>query len=270
MEQMRAAREAASAAEVARANQAREAATIRGQDITDARTREEGASNRAVQMRGQNLTDARSREAGQFRSVDGVGLFRIDPRSNTAEAIVGPDGKPLVASKPPPQYAVEAATLASGGVRKIDEALSALGTPEGKSALGLKNMAPGAVGRAIVNWTDPGGIEARAAVADIGSLEIKNRSGATVTVGEEPRLMPFVPLTTDRPDVAAKKLVRLRQAMVADYDVLGQFHPGVADKVKLPPVTQNKPAAQSAPAGPYSDAEKERRYQEWKKRQGGG
>jgi hypothetical protein len=37
--------------------------TMRGQDVTDKRTREEGAANRGVQMRGQNLTDARSREA---------------------------------------------------------------------------------------------------------------------------------------------------------------------------------------------------------------
>lgn len=36
----------------------------RGQDMTDARTRSEGAANRAVTMRGQTLTDARAREEG--------------------------------------------------------------------------------------------------------------------------------------------------------------------------------------------------------------
>lgn len=35
----------------------------RGQDMTDARTRSEGAANRAVTVRGQNLSDARAREA---------------------------------------------------------------------------------------------------------------------------------------------------------------------------------------------------------------
>jgi hypothetical protein len=37
------------------------ATTQRGQDMTDARTREEGAANRGVTIRGQNLTDARAK-----------------------------------------------------------------------------------------------------------------------------------------------------------------------------------------------------------------
>jgi hypothetical protein len=36
--------------------------TMRGQDLTDVRTRSEGAANRAVTLRGQDLTDARARE----------------------------------------------------------------------------------------------------------------------------------------------------------------------------------------------------------------
>jgi hypothetical protein len=38
---------------------------VRGQDLTDKRTREEGAANRSVQIRGQNLTDQRARDAAE-------------------------------------------------------------------------------------------------------------------------------------------------------------------------------------------------------------
>lgn len=43
--------------------------TQRGQDMTDRRTREEGAANRAVTMRGQNMTDARARDLNEVQRL---------------------------------------------------------------------------------------------------------------------------------------------------------------------------------------------------------
>lgn len=65
--------------------------TIRGQDITDARTRAEGAANRSVSMRGQDLTDARTRDQlGQSRVPAG---YRALPDGNLEPIPGGPATK---------------------------------------------------------------------------------------------------------------------------------------------------------------------------------
>lgn len=58
----------------------------------------------------------------------------------------------------------------------------------------------------MLQRTDPEGVDARAAIANIGSLVIHDRSGAAVTAAEFPRLQPFIPSPKDHPDVAKKKL----------------------------------------------------------------
>ena len=147
-------------------------------------------------------------------------------------------------SKPLPQHAVEGAQKTVGAVKLIDQALLGLQTPTGASALGMKNMAPGAPGRALINALDPQGVDMRALVANIGSAEVKDRSGATVTIGEEPRLMPFIPVPTDPAPVAEKKLRQLRSRLASDYDVLDQFYPGVKQRGgQLPQPPSNKPGS---------------------------
>jgi hypothetical protein len=66
---------------------------------------------------------------------------------------------------------------------------------------------------AILPRIDPLGVDARAEIADIGSLKIHDRSGAAVTISEAPRLMPFIPKSSDDPDTALKKLRRLKTEM---------------------------------------------------------
>lgn len=73
----------------------------------------------------------------------------------------------------------------------INEALAELAKyPE---AVGLARMA----GDAINQRVDPRGIPARAALSNIGSLRIHDRSGAAVTAKEFPRLRPFIPNVSD-------------------------------------------------------------------------
>lgn len=93
----------------------------------------------------------------------------------------------------------------SASVRQIDEAIAAI--QANRSALGFKNV----LGETLNQRLDPKGIDARAGVANIGSLIIHDRSGAAVTAAETPRLLPFIPTVTDTPDSAVKKLKLLRK-----------------------------------------------------------
>lgn len=207
---------------------------------------------------GEAATDARSRErlafdreqgSNQFVPVEGVGLFVGNKRTGEVRPVTGPGGAQITPQKPPPQFAIEGAQQAVRAMTTIDNALGLLETPAGKRALGLKNLAPGAVGRAAINTTDPKGVDTRAAIAEIGSAQIKDRSGATVTIGEEPRLMPFIPVPTDSPDVAAKKLRRLREAIDKDYQTLGEFYPGVKKAGQPTPAPSGAPKAGAAVDG---------------------
>lgn len=54
-------------------------------------------------------------------------------------------------------------------------------------------------------------VPAQAAIANIGSLVIHDRSGAAVTISEFPRLAPFIPAKGDKPEVVRAKLKSLRQ-----------------------------------------------------------
>jgi hypothetical protein len=153
-------------------------------------------------MRGQNMTDARARElnaltrsAGEVRETAG-GLVRIG-RDNSVTPIMA-NGVPL---QPAPSAAIKQ-QIASNTVTldKVDRAISMVAqTP---SAFGLKNYA----GDTVRQRTDPGGVTARALIADIAGQKIHDRSGAAVTVGEAERLRPYVPNTTDTPGTIAKKL----------------------------------------------------------------
>lgn len=77
--------------------------TTPGERLTDDRTRSEGAANRGVTMRGQNLTDARSKEtlAQGGRTYDAERGIVVNTRENTAVPVtqagapIGPKDKEL-------------------------------------------------------------------------------------------------------------------------------------------------------------------------------
>jgi hypothetical protein len=81
-----------------------------------------------------------------------------------------------------------------------------------RNATGLHNWLPDP----LVQRTDAQGIDARAYLSDLGSMVIHDRSGAAVTAAEFPRLRPFIPLASDHPDTARKKLKRF----VAEYTAI--------------------------------------------------
>lgn len=105
-------------------------------------------------------------------------------------------------------------------LRKVDAALGAIEAyPD---ALGAWNY----LGDGIRQRTDPEGVNARALVADIGSLKIHDRSGAAVTAAETPRLKPFIPTATDDPATVKKKLSLFRNEYEAiQNDVRSTYSP---------------------------------------------
>lgn len=82
-------------------------------------------------------------------------------------------------------------------------------------ATGWKGFLP----NQVLNRVDPSGVNTRAAIADLGSMVIHDRSGAAVTAAEFPRLAPFIPTEKDDADTVKKKLglfVKNYQAIIDD------------------------------------------------------
>lgn len=144
------------------------------------------------------------------------GIFRLD-RSGNLVPLADKDGNPLM--KPATGAAGDrvsaterkARAEANLGVAGIDDAIAELSKPEAKGALGLVNAA---VPEEIRQYTNPEGVVSRAAVANIGSLKLHDRSGAAVTASEFPRLKPFIPKSTDKPEAAIAKLNKMRDEYV--------------------------------------------------------
>lgn len=236
-------------------------ATMRGQDITSSTT-----------QRGQNMVDSRSRaaqsqaeahfQAGQtapqYMETD-AGLVALPKKLApgqvpTGVSVAGADGQPLGKPlKAIPATVNSAMIQNSQSVGQIDRALKLLGgtSTDGmtgdQSATGIKGYLP----NGLLNRMDPQGVDARAIISDIGSLKIHDRSGAAVTVSESPRLMPFIPLSTDDAVTVKKKLNKLRvelatesQAMQTVYSREQGYKPS-----PISPAANNQLAAHGLPAG---------------------
>jgi hypothetical protein len=89
-----------------------------------------------------------------------------------------------------------------------------------KDATGYKGM----LSDAVLQRTDPQGVDARAAISDLGSMIIHDRSGAAVSASEYPRLQPFIPKNNDHPDVVKKKLERFINEFQAINDESVNFY----------------------------------------------
>ena len=106
---------------------------VRGQDMTDARTRAEGAANRGVTMRGQNMTDARSKAATEA-SAAAASAGKVPPGYRTKpdgslEAIPGGPADEKTGDKARKMKAREEGAKARAELvsSKIDEALGQTG-----------------------------------------------------------------------------------------------------------------------------------------------
>lgn len=121
------------------------------------------------------------------------------------------------------------------------------------NATGLKGYLP----NQLLNRVDPQGVEARAAIAELGSLIIHDRSGAAVTAAEFPRLAPFIPTEKDDPQAVRKKLrafVRIYQeeqaALESAYGEDNGFKPFKVNRPGgiTPPNTDQRKSGEVTPA----------------------
>lgn len=111
----------------------------------------------------------------------------------------------------PPQPIVGAMTENANAVQSIDRAMMALNRYP--AAVGVRPGIANLTGWSSMIWDrmDPDGVEVRAAIADIGSLKIHDRSGAAVSAQEFPRLRPFIPQVGDSAETVRTKLLRFRE-----------------------------------------------------------
>jgi hypothetical protein len=140
------------------------------------------------------------------------------------------------------------------GVQQLSDTIKLL--EQNPNAVGFKGFVPGA----ILNRADPEGVNARAGVADIGSLVMHERSGAAVTASESPRLVPFIPLITDDQSTALKKLKRMRTIIEGEQKGLTETYSKDQGYVPNPVVSkisaQDETAQQTQPM--YATNGKER------------
>jgi len=143
-------------------------------------------------------------------------------------AVIGPNGKEIFVSREEALANRMTPASSSQGLKQIPANINLAILKNNQSlkqiddTIALLNKNPNSTGvkgylpNFALNRMDPEGTDARAGVADIGSLVLHDRSGAAVTAAEAPRLMPFIPLATDDNATVIKKLTRMRNIAAQD------------------------------------------------------
>jgi len=162
-------------------------------------------------------------------------------RGGQATPIIGPDGqpvKPKSTERALPTSAAQKLMENQQNLRRAEQALGLL-TPPKPGEMPMEGSDPDATGWKgyipdfALQRLDPKGVQARAAVSDIGSLVIHDRSGAAVTASEFPRLRPFIPRAEDDPATARTKLDRFVKEYRAVVDEAADFYRNSGYKVPV-------------------------------------
>jgi hypothetical protein len=140
-----------------------------------------------------------------------AGPVFADPRSGRSVPVLNADGTPALPAKKDKALPASAAKGLLENQDTLRRAETALALAEGKTVGGIQGDAEatglkGYLPNGLLNRTDAGGVDTRAALADLSSMLVHDRSGAAVSASEFPRLRPFVPLATDDPETVRKKL----------------------------------------------------------------
>ena len=160
----------------------------------------------------------------------------IMDRSGNARPVMGPDGQPVKGKsteKALPTSAAQKLMENQQNLRRAEQALALVNGESVGEAKGDPNATgwKGYVPNVILNRVDPKGVDARAAIADLGSLVIHDRSGAAVTAAEFPRLRPFIPAATDDAETVKKKLSRFASEYRAVVEEASEFYKASGYKV---------------------------------------
>ena len=192
--------------------------------------REERAEDRALtredlDMRREDRVQERELKDRYYGILEKNALTKagqtIDPL--TGEIIVDPNaflGKPL------PSDGRRQILTNIDGYKKVNRALDLLSGNQVGSAVGDKNATglKGYLPDATLQRIDPKGVDTRAAIADIGSAIVHERSGAAVTASEYPRLKPFIPKANDDPEIVKKKLLKFRDEYERVIEETSEFY----------------------------------------------
>lgn len=166
----------------------------------------------------------------------------IMDRSGNARPVMGPDGQPVKGKsteKALPTSAAQKIMENQQNLRRAEQALALVRGEDVKNEKGEvvmkgdKNATgwKGLVRPVFLNRMDPSGTDTRAAIADLESLVVHDRSGAAVTAAETPRLRPFIPNATDDRATAEKKLNRFTLEYRAMVEEASDFYKSSGYKV---------------------------------------
>lgn len=181
---------------------------------------QEGTAQGNLKVSQDRLAYDKDQPKGQVVQTDS-GTVIADLRNGTSRPLLDANGQPVQKpGKEIPANVNKSIIENQQNISKIDRAIAAITAKP--NALGPQYMIPGA--ETAGQYLDPEGVDARAGVADIGSMVLHDRSGAAVTVSEMPRLKPFIPTASDTPDVAKKKLARFKQEYEAEAGLLSQTY----------------------------------------------
>lgn len=195
-----------------------------------------------------------------------TGPMQVDRRGR-GTPIVGPDGKPVApksTERALPTSAAQKLMENQQNLRRAEQALGLL-TPPKEGELPMDGNDPNATGWKgyvpdfALQRLDPKGVQARAAISDIGSLVIHDRSGAAVTASEFPRLQPFIPRAEDDPATARKKLDRFVKEYRAVVDEAADFYRNSGYKVPVETLRGSGASGSGMPSQSEIDAEMKRR-----------
>lgn len=182
----------------------------------------------------------------RYTSDPDTGAVRLEPIPGGPKDPNAQTGKPLPAS------------TAKGhleNLTNLTRAETALSLVEGGSvgdatgdpnATGWKGLLP----NGILNRMDPKGVDTRAAISDLGSLVIHDRSGAAVTAAEMPRLAPFIPSATDDPVTVKKKLRQFVHNYRGIVDSASEFYKASGYNVPTMPAQRAQPTAPTGAPAP--------------------
>lgn len=176
--------------------------------------------------------------------------YRYNAQGNL-EFIPGGPADPNVAAstrtlRPIPAAAAQGIIQNRASIKQIDRALESVN--ENPDAFGMQNYLPDMATQRMPGKGYKGGVDARAQIADIGSLKIHDRSGAAVTAQEFPRLRPFIPAATDDPQVVKQKLENLKANLQLMQDEIEGFYtPDMGYRPLSPSSNQAPPQMPSAP-----------------------
>lgn len=208
----------------------------------------EGNAAGTLSLARDRLTYDQNEPKGQVVQTD-QGTILVYPRTGTSRPVMGADNQPVQKpGKEIPASVNKSIIENQQNIGKINAAIDAI--RKAPSALGTVNMIPGA--ETVRQYTgSPEDIAARAGVADVGSLILHDRSGAAVTASEMPRLKPFIPTASDRPDVAIKKLERFKELYRQEAELLAQTYSKEQGYKTSPVLNHNnatKPTATGKPS----------------------